>query len=76
MEPMDQPDDKASEITREDIDKFVYSLMNNEIKPKQCFKCSKKYLLDIYGDHINECDECWFKRFPKEEVEEFYRSFF
>ncbi len=65
-----------TEVTMEDIDNFIHKLMTDEIKPKKCFKCSKEYWFGSYGDHIGECDECWFSRFPKEEVEAFYRSFF
>jgi hypothetical protein len=68
--------DKPTEITIEDINKLADMLMNSEIQKKHCFKCNKSYCLDSYGDHIGECDECWFSRFPKEQVEEFYRSFF
>lgn len=68
-------DDNPTEITSADIDKFFEMLMNSEIQQHQCFKCSKEYI-QSYGHHICECDECYFKRFPKEQVEEFYRSFF
>ncbi|MCF1193325.1 hypothetical protein LRR18_17180 [Mangrovimonas sp. AS39] len=67
--------DKPTELTSEDIDKFVENLMNSEIKKNNCFKCGKRYF-GGYGHHISECDECWFSRFPKEQVTEFYRSFF
>lgn len=67
--------DEPTELTYEDIDKCLEKLMNMEITQHQCFKCSKFYF-SSYGHHIRECDECWFKRFPKEQVEEFYRSFF
>lgn len=67
---------KPTEITREDIDKFVNMLRTEEIKPCECYKCGKNYYGGSYGHHIGECDECWFKRFPKEQVEEFCRSFF
>lgn len=69
-------DDKPTEITRDDIDKFVEKSMTEEIKPHKCFKCDKEYYFDSYGHHIGECDECWFSRFQKEEVQSFYRSFF
>jgi hypothetical protein len=68
--------DKPTELTAQDIDKFVEKLMNEEIKGHQCFKCSKKYYGGSYGHHIGECDECWFSRFPKDQVQAFYRSFF
>lgn len=69
-------EDKPTELTREDIDRFVSQLMNSEIKKHQCFKCSKEYYGGGYGHHIGECDECLFGRFPKEEVQAFYRTFF
>ncbi len=67
---------KPTEITHKDIDNLVNQLMSSELKPNTCFKCSKEYYFDSYGHHINECDECWFSRFPKEEREAFFRSFF
>ena len=68
--------DKPTELTIEDIDKYFEKLMNQEIIKHQCFKCSKEYFGVSYGHHIGECDECWFSRFPKDQVLEFYRSFF
>ncbi len=73
---MPSNDDKPTELTRADIDLFFERLMKEEIKQHQCFKCSKKYFLESYGHHVGECDECWFSRFPKDQVEEFCRSFF
>lgn len=67
---------EPTEITREDVDKCIEMLKNHVIEPKTCFKCSKLYYLGSYGDHIGECDQCWFSRFPKEEVMAFCRSFF
>ncbi len=69
-------DDTPTELTRDDIDNFVNKIMTEEIKPHTCCKCNKEYWFCSYGDHIGECDECWFARFPKEEREAFYRSFF
>jgi hypothetical protein len=69
-------DDKPTEITIEDIDNFVKQLMESEIKPKTCYSCSKEYYFDSYGHMFMECDECYFKKWPKEEREEFFRSFF
>jgi formate-dependent nitrite reductase cytochrome c552 subunit len=68
--------DKPTEITVEDIEKFFEKLMTEEIRPHTCSKCSKEYYGGSYGHHIGECDECWFSRFPKDQVEAFYRSFF
>lgn len=65
-------DEGPTILTRENIDKFAEKIMNSTIPIPQCIKCSKKYILDSYGHHIGECDECWFSRFPKEEVKEFY----
>lgn len=69
-------DDEPTEITSADLDKCIDMLMNSEIKAHECFKCSKRYFGGSYGHHIGECDECWFNRFPKDQVKEFYRSFF
>jgi hypothetical protein len=69
-------EDEPTILTASDIDLFVESLMNSEIKKHQCFKCSKEYYGGSYGHHIGECDGCWFSRFPKEEVQAFYRRFF
>lgn len=68
--------EQPTEITVEDLDKFFSKLMTQEIKKHQCFKCSKEYIGGSYGHDIGECDDCWFSRFPKEQVKEFYRSFF
>jgi ribosomal protein L37AE/L43A len=68
-------DEKPTEITRDDVDRFVETLMKQEIPKYQCRKCSQTYF-QSYGSHIEFCDECWFAQFPKEEVEAFYRSFF
>jgi len=69
-------EDQPTILTCEDIDNFVEKLMAQEIKAHHCCKCAKKYFGGSYGHHIGECDECWFSRFPKEQVKEFYRSFF
>ena len=62
-------------LNASDIDRFVESLMNSEIKKHQCYKCSKEYYEGSYGHQIGECDECWFAHFPREEVQAFHRSF-
>lgn len=69
-------DNSATILTRSDLDKFLENCMTEEIRKHQCCKCSKEYIGASYGHHIGECDQCWFDRFPKEQVEEFYRSFF
>lgn len=68
-------DDSPTELTREDIDKFIEDLMGGkyDIKKRPCWKCSKPFYPN-YDD--SKCDECFFARFPKEEVQAFYRSFF
>lgn len=68
-------EDEPTQITREMLNEFMKIFMNQEIKTKQCFKCGIDYY-GGYGGHIGECDECFFSRFPKEQVEDFYRSFF
>lgn len=70
-------EDKPTELTKEDIDKFFNGLMNGDYdaKPRFCLNCSKSHF-PSYGSSVGECDECWFDRFPKEQVQEFYRSFF
>lgn len=70
-------DDKPTELTSDNIDKFVEKMMNGDfdIKQQECFSCGKKHFPN-YGHHLWECDECYFARFPKDKVEEFYRSFF
>jgi hypothetical protein len=68
-------DDKPTILSQADIDKFVTDMMNGkyDIKKRPCLKCSK----DFFPNYCDiECDECWFSRFPKEQVEAFCRSFF
>lgn len=67
--------DKPTELTVEDIDNFVNKMMNGDfdMKYRPCWKCSKEFLPN-YDDV--KCDECYFSQFPKEQVQEFYRSFF
>lgn len=66
---------KPTELTAEDINKFFEKLMTEEIKMRQCWKCSKEHFPN-YGSFLNECDECYFEKWPKQEREAFYRSFF
>ena len=70
-------DATSTEITCEDIDKFYKGLVNGnyDMKPRPCLECGKDHF-PSYGYVVGECDECWFNRFPKEQVEEFFRSFF
>lgn len=67
--------DEPTELTQEDIEEFFGKLINGDydIKPRPCFTCSKEFRPNYNSE---ECDECWFSRFPKEEVQRFYRSFF
>lgn len=64
--------DKPTELTVDDINKFAKYLENYVIIEKECL-CGKSYIPNY--SHIL-CDECFFSRFPKEQVEAFYRSFF
>jgi hypothetical protein len=68
--------DKPTELTREDLDAFAKRLLNGDfdIKMRSCFSCGKEYFPN-YGHHLMECDECYFARFPKDQVQAFYRSF-
>lgn len=68
---------KPTELTQEDIDTFIIKMMNGDfdMKARPCSSCGKEHYPN-YGFHIDECDECYFARFPKEEREKFYRSFF
>lgn len=68
-------DDEPTELTFSDVEKFMQKLMTEEIRQHECFNCGEKYI-HSYGHNLCECDECYFKRFPKEQVEEFFRSFF
>ena len=70
-------DDAPTLLTIEDIDNFFNKMMNGEfdLKERECWKCGKNHFPN-YGGHLQECDECFFSRFPKEEREKFYRSFF
>ena len=67
--------DEPTVLTRKDIDDFIEKLQTEEIKPAECFQCRKKYYFGSYGHHLNECDECFFKRFSSEQKESFFRSF-
>lgn len=66
---------QSTEITADDIDQFVNQLMKSEIKQWNCLKCNKLYIIS-YGQHLQECDECYFSRFDKKDVEAFCRRFF
>lgn len=71
---MKMDDFSPTEITKDDFDKVYEKLINDsEIKKRKCWKCSKDFFANYSMD---ECDECYFARFPKEEREAFYRSFF
>ncbi len=64
---------KPTQITREDIDKAIDSILNYEMKKFICFGCNKEYFPNY--SHM-ECDECLFARWPKEVREAFFRGFF
>ena len=70
----EQIDFGPTELTLADIDRFVEMYMSEEIRGHECFSCGKIYY-GGYGHHMCNCDECFFKRFPKEQVERFCRSF-
>lgn len=63
-------------LTQQSIDEFIKRLQSDEfdLKLKTCFSCGTEHFPN-YGSHLCECDQCFFNRFPKEEVEEFYKSF-
>lgn len=67
--------DEPTVLTREDVDKFFKDLIEGkyEVKKRPCFNCSKEFYPSCSDV---ECDECHFSRFPKEEREAFFRSFF
>lgn len=69
--------DEPTEITRADIDNVMARLESGEFDSKltPCTKCGKEHLTN-YGNHWSECDECFFARFPKEQRQAFFRSFF
>lgn len=67
-------DDKPTELTQEDIDKYISSLTNSLIEKFECIKCSKEYF-NSYGHHISECDQCYFEAFNKEVVIKVCKSY-
>ncbi len=69
-------DNTPTELTVEDINNTLQKLLDDEIREKHCTVCNKGFYLQSYGYLFGECDECYFSRFPKEQVEKFYRSFF
>lgn len=66
-------EDQPTELISKDFDKFLEILMNSEINIRKCWNCSKEFFPNY---NFEECDECYFSRFPKDQVEKFYRSFF
>lgn len=70
-------DNTPTELTTDDIDKFIQEIDMGkfDIKIRECMKCGNEHLPN-YGYGMMECDPCFFSRFPKEQVEEFCRSFF
>lgn len=64
-------DDSPTELTtRDDIDKSFEILINSEVKPKDCMRCSKEFFPKY---DFEMCDQCFFDlfRFPKN-LEWFY----
>lgn len=75
---MNESNDDPTILSASDIDKFVQDCLDgkHDPKPQTCFKCgTTRHFLINYGHRFNECDECYFARFPKEQVQAFYRSF-
>lgn len=74
---MKKDDDTPTELTLSYINNFIEKINKNELDIKfiPCSSCGKEYL-PSYGEFFCECDECWFKRFPKEQIKDFYKSFF
>ncbi len=70
---MNPKNDEPTQIISIDIDKTMEMLMNFEIKPRICFKCSKQFFQNY---HDMSCDECYFAQFPKDQVKKFYSRFF
>ena len=71
-----EAENEPTVISITDIDKCIAMLMNSSgIKCEPCRKCGDEHFPN-YGHRVGECDECWFSRFPKEDVQAFYRSFF
>jgi hypothetical protein len=68
-------DDSPTELTIEDVNKFLHELLNGDfdLKPRPCFKCSKEFFPNY---DLTECDECFFSQFNKKDVEAFCKSFF
>jgi len=66
-------DDEPTFLTSTDIDNFFAKIMNGDFDSKMipCWTCGKQHF-PSYGSLVYECDECWFKRFPEEDVKEFY----
>ena len=60
------------ELTIQEIDKATEFLLNSDIKTYTCAKCGKEF---SQGYSTYECDECFFSRFPKKDVECFCKRF-
>lgn len=72
---MSEIDDSPTELTQNDVEEFFQKFLNGDydLKPRPCFGCSKLFIPNCSD---MECDECWFSRFPKDQVEAFCRTFF
>lgn len=68
---------KPTELSRKDVDLFFNDLLDGkyDLKPKLCMNCGTECFIN-YGYDLQECDECFFARWPKEQRDAFYRSFF
>lgn len=67
--------DLPTELTIADIDAMRARIENGDLdlKLRHCFKCGEDFLPNY---DFSECDECYFSKFPKDQVEIFCRSFF
>jgi hypothetical protein len=65
---------ESTELKKEDLDEIMRRIIGGEFDMKKikCWGCEKEFYNS--RDGMN-CDECFFKKFPKEQVENFYRSF-
>lgn len=72
-----EENNEPTEITAKEVDEFVkmFERGDFEVKQRPCRSCGKDHFPN-YGFHIDECDQCFFKRFPEKQKRAFFRSFF
>ena len=63
-------DNTPTELTIEDIHKALEALKNYTMI-RRCWGCSKEFLPNYSGE---ECDQCYFDKFPKDQVTAYYKS--